>query len=79
MLVLLVKLALYQVSLADCLCVMVLLSFMLAEKIVVYNYPKQPNLYTQQKELESKLQDLVLKNEELERDVTAIKFERSMR
>lgn len=76
MLVLLVKLVVYQVSLADCLAAMVLLLAISAAKVIDYMYPKRPDLYTQIKSLESQIDQLVIKNEDLERDVTAMKFER---
>ena len=78
-LVLLLKLVVYRVSYADCLCAGVLLLAISAAKVIDYLYPKRPDLYTQLKELDSKFQELVLKNEDLERDVTAMKFEGKMR
>ena len=78
-LVLLVKLVVYRVSYADCLAATVLLLAISASKVIDYLYPKRPDLYTQLNSLESQVQSLVIKNEDLERDVTAMKFEGRMR
>jgi len=78
-LVLLIKLVVYRVSYADCLCAGILLLAISAAKAVDYLFPKRPDLYTQLNNLESKVQEIVTKNEDLERDVTAMKFEGKMR
>lgn len=78
-LVLLIKLVVYRVSYADCLCAGVLLLAISAAKVTDHLFPKRPDLYTQLNDLASKVQELTTKNEDLERDVTAMKFEGRMR
>ena len=69
-----IKLIFFGLSLSDCLGALVILITLLALRVILYLYPKRPDLFNEMSLLQEKLNEVITKNEQLERDVTAIKF-----
>lgn len=79
LLVLFIKLVVWGFNWTDCFASFVLLSFVNVYKVVGYLYPKRHDVHTDLENLNLKLNELSVKNEELNRDVTALAFERGIR
>lgn len=68
------KLIFSGLSISDCLGALILLITTQAVRIVDYNFPKRPDLFVEMDALKKLNQDLLQKTDELERDVTGLKF-----
>lgn len=79
LLVLSLKLIVCGFTLADCFASLILLFFVNAYKVVGYLYPARPDVHTDLINLNLKVQDLVKKSEDLERDVTGLQFTKGLR
>ena len=69
-----IKLIFFGLSLSDCLGALVILITLLALRVVLYIYPKRPDLFNEISLVQEQLKEFTIKNEQLERDVTALKF-----
>ena len=78
LLVLFLKFSVYGFKYSDCLGALVLLSYISVDKVIVYLFPKRPDLYTVTDDLRNELNQLALKNEELASNVNAIKFSKGL-
>lgn len=76
---LLIKLMAFGFNIADSLAALALLIFASGLRVFDYMFPKRPDLYADLESLKADLKQLVIKNEELERNVTALKIERVRR
>lgn len=69
-----IKLIFFGLSLSDCLGALVILVTLLALKVILYIHPKRPDLFNEISLVQEQLKEITTRNEQLERDVTAIKF-----
>ena len=74
-----IKLLALGLTYTDCLGALVLLSFAFGSMVLEYFVPKRPDLYAITESMQAKINELVSKNEGLERDVTGLKIERIRR
>lgn len=74
-----IKLLALGLSMTDCLGALVLLSAVQAEKVISFHFPKRTNVHKELSLIQSNLVEIKSKSEDLERDVTALKFVRSQR
>lgn len=68
------KFIIIGLSPADCYGALILLLSIQASKVIGYLFPKRPDLFRDINLLHEQIQELIIKNEEIERDVTGLKF-----
>lgn len=66
-------------TIAESVCALALLAYILAERVVSVLYPRQPDLHKEMDTIKAQLNELVSKNEELERSVSALQMEKLRR
>ena len=69
----------WGLSLAESVCALALLAYILADRVVSVLYPRQPDLHKEMDTIKAQLNELVSKNEELERSVSALQMEKLRR
>lgn len=72
--VLFAKLCYAGLTLTDCLGALIILAFTQVAMIVDYVYPKRPDLYQELSLVQDELKQIKSKSDDLEHDVTSLKF-----
>lgn len=66
-------------TIAESVCALALLAYILADRVVSVLYPRQPDLHKEMDTIRAQINGLVSKNEELERSVSALQMEKLRR
>ncbi len=68
------KLCYTGLTLTDCLGALIILAFTQVARIIDYVYPKRPDLFQELSLVQDELKQIKSKSDDLEHDVTSLKF-----